>query len=94
MSAACYFCEQPVQPGDEVDNHHPVYKSKGGTHTEPAHKDCHVAHHSEEGDFRAWGREGGKLSSLTRRWSLNLKHVRTDPRHDLNRAFYQACYAR
>ena len=93
MSAACYFCQQPVKPGD-VNLHHPLYKSKGGTHTEPAHKDCHVTHHSDQGDYRTWGREGGKLSALTRRWSFNLKHVRTHPAHDINRSYYRALYAR
>lgn len=93
MSAACYFCEQPVEPGD-VNMHHPVYKSKGGREAEPAHRDCHVEHPSREGDFRSWGREGGNLSSLTRRWALNLKHVRTHPAYDFDRSYYLACYAR
>jgi hypothetical protein len=89
----CLFCEQPIAPGD-VNMHHPVYKSNGGRDTKPAHKDCHVSHHSEQGDFRDWGRAGGKLSALTKRWALNLKNVRTHPAHEINRSFYLACYAR
>jgi hypothetical protein len=89
----CYFCTEPIAPGD-VNMHHPVYRSQGGTHTEPAHGSCHRAFHSNQNDYREFGRRGGEQSALTRRWSLNLLNVKTDPRHDINRSFYRAMYAR
>lgn len=51
----CYLCTQPINPGDAVNQHHVVYRSQGGTETQPAHKACHVALHSSRNDFRAWG---------------------------------------
>jgi hypothetical protein len=90
----CSLCSQPIAPGAEVNYHHPVYRSEGGTHTEPAHKACHVELHSKRGDFQAWGQIGGKITATTRRWAFNLKNVSTDPAHDLNRAFYTANYSR
>jgi hypothetical protein len=88
----CYFCTMPIAPGD-VNMHHPVYKSRGGTHVEPSHKACHVAHHSDQGDFKTWGRIGGELSALTQRWAFNLRGVRDNPAYDLNRAYYLMLYA-
>jgi hypothetical protein len=93
MSAACFFCAAPIQPGDAVNLHHPVYKSQGGIETRPAHKGCHVAHHSNAGEFAAWGRIGGQLTALTRRWAFNLKNVRTNPAYDFDRSYYRALYA-
>jgi hypothetical protein len=93
MSAACYFCEQAIQPGDAVNLHHPVYKSNGGTHVEPSHERCHVAHHSDQGDFKAWGRIGGQISALTRRWAFNLRGVKDHPAYDFDRNYYFAFYA-
>jgi hypothetical protein len=92
MSATCFFCEQPIQPGD-VNMHHPVYRSQGGTHVEPSHKSCHVAHHSDSGDFKSWGRIGGQITALTRRWSFNLRGVKDHPAYDFDRAYYIAHYA-
>jgi hypothetical protein len=91
MSAACYFCEAPIQPGDVINRHHPVYKSRGGIETTPAHEQCHRAHHKE--DFKEWGREGGKLSALDKHWAFTLKNVKTDPLYDQARSFNQAHYA-
>ena len=91
MSAACFFCEQPIEPGD-VNMHHPVYRSQGGTNIEPSHKECHVNHHRP--DFKAWGRIGGQITALTRAWAFNLKNVRSNPAYDFDRAYYVAYYAR
>ena len=55
MSAACFFREQAIEPGDAINLYHPVYKSQGGTAVEPARARCHVAHHSDRGDFKRWG---------------------------------------
>jgi hypothetical protein len=88
----CALCSQPIAPGD-VNRHHPAYRSQGGTETEPAHKRCHVELHRSRGDFKAWGRIGGQLSALNRRWSFNLLNVRTSAAHDFNRQFNRAFYA-
>jgi hypothetical protein len=92
MTAPCFFCEQPIQPGD-VNMHHPVYKSRGGTDTAASHRACHASYHSKQGDFREFGRIGGQISALSRRWAFNLKNVRTDPAHEINRSYYRAYYA-
>ena len=89
----CHICTQPIKAGDEVNLHHPVYRSNGGTETRPTHKACHVALHSSRNDFRVWGQVGGRISALSRRWALNLKNVRNDPAHEINRQFYRAMYA-
>ena len=90
----CHLCSKAIKPGDEINHHHsPVYCSQGGVETEPTHRECHVAFHSARGDFREFGRIGGQISALSKRWSFNLKNVRTDPAHDYNRAFYTAYYA-
>jgi hypothetical protein len=88
----CYFCEQTILQGD-VNMHHPVYKSKGGRETAPAHTDCHRSFHSKQGDFKAWGRIGGQITALTRRWAFNLKNVRSNPAYDFDRSYYIAHYA-
>ena len=87
----CTFCLQAIQPGD-VNMHHPVPRSAGGIEVEPTHKACHVAYHSRAGGFREWGRLGGLITAATKRWSLNLKHVRSHPGHEINRQFYAAFY--
>jgi hypothetical protein len=71
----CHLCKQAITADQQIEFHHPVYKSKGRTTTAPTHKACHRRHHSEQGDFAAWGRLGGRLSSVTRVWSINLKNV-------------------
>ena len=85
----CYFCNQPIKPDDRINLHHPIYRSNGGTHVEPAHERCHVEFHSRQGDFRHWG----KLSALTRAWAFNLKNVRNHPAYDFDRAYYLMLYA-
>ncbi len=89
----CGLCEQAIKPDDVTNLHHPVYRSQGGTETEPVHKGCHIAYHIAQGDFRAFGRIGGQISALSRRWAFNLLNVRTDPAHEMNRAFYTAHYS-
>jgi hypothetical protein len=90
----CFLCKQAISADQQVEYHHPIYKSEGGTQTAPTHKACHRKHHSEQGDFREWGRVGGSLSALTRVWSINLKHVNRHPAFAMDRAFYIANYAR
>jgi hypothetical protein len=88
----CALCFQPIESGD-VNMHHPIYRSNGGTETQPTHKACHVALHSKLGDFAEWGRVGGHQTALTMRWAFNLKHVRTHPEYEQHRWFYLMNYA-
>jgi hypothetical protein len=85
----CYLCQQPITAQDEIEYHHPIYKSRGGKQTAPTHKRCHRAHHSQQGDFRAWG----KMSAITRAWAFNLANVRNHPAYDFDRAYYLMNYA-
>ena len=85
----CYLCNLPINPQDEVEYHHPIYKSRGGLETFPTHKRCHRAHHSNKGDFRSWG----QMSALTRAWAFNLLNVRNHPAYDFDRAYYLMHYA-
>ena len=85
----CFLCSQPITAQDEVEHHHPIYKSRGGRQTAPTHKRCHRAHHSKQGDFRAWG----KMSAVTRAWAFNLANVRNHPAYDFDRAYYLMNYA-
>jgi hypothetical protein len=89
----CALCSQPIATGDVVNQHHVIYRSNGGTETEPIHKACHVALHSLRNDFCEWGRHGGQVSALSRQWAFNLRNVRTDPAYDLVRQFNRAMYA-
>ncbi|HZS05007.1 MAG TPA: HNH endonuclease [Blastocatellia bacterium] len=68
----CHFCQQPVTRRD-LNIHHLKPKSEGGTATAPAHKACHVRHHSENGDFRRWGRKCGLVTASYWVWIFNLK---------------------
>ena len=86
----CYFCNLAIKPEQAINLHHPVYRSNGGTHVEPAHETCHVEYHSRQGDFKRWGRQ----SAQTRRWAFNLKRVKDDPAYDFDRAYYLMFYAR
>jgi hypothetical protein len=90
----CHLCKQPITKDQQVEYHHPIYRSEGGSATAPTHKACHRKHHSDQGDFIAWGRIGGRLSSVTRVWSVNLKNVSTHPAFALDRAFYRLAYAK
>ena len=62
----CAFCHQPVSQRD-LNQHHVKPKSEVGVKTAPAHKRCHIRHHSENGDFARWGRMGGLISAWMRR---------------------------
>jgi hypothetical protein len=88
----CYFCTMLIAPGD-VNMHHPVNRSQGGKAVEPAHERCHVAHHSNQGDFKYWDRIGGQISAITRRWAFNLKNVRSHPAYEIDWSYYLAFYA-
>jgi hypothetical protein len=90
----CYICQKPIVADQKVEYHHPIYKSKGGIETAPTHKACHRNFHSKQGDFKTWGRIGGKLTAITRAWAFNLKHVRNNPAFDTDRKFYLCFYAR
>jgi hypothetical protein len=85
----CFFCNKAIDQDQPLNLHHPIYRSNGGTHVEPAHEACHVEYHSRKGDFRSWG----KLSSLTRAWAFNLKNVRNHPAYEFDRAYYLMFYA-
>jgi hypothetical protein len=87
MSAACFFCEQAIEPDDVINLHHPVYRSQGGKAVEPARERCHVVHHSDQGDFSSWGRIGDQISAITRRRAFN------NPAFDFDRSYYLAHYA-
>src|SRR5438128_1322506 len=50
----CYFCNLEIRPDQAINLHHPIYRSNGGTHVEPAHEQCHVEYHSRQGDYRIW----------------------------------------
>jgi hypothetical protein len=88
----CTLCSQPINQGD-VNMHHALYRSNGGTDTEPTHKACHVALHSSRNDFANWGKRGGQISALSKQWSFNLRGVNAHPAHDINRQFNRAFYA-
>lgn len=85
----CYLCTQPISPRQQVDYHHPHYKSRGGTKTTPCHRKCHRNHHSKQGDFRAWG----KKSASKKRWAFHLLNVRTHLDYEPARQFYLTNYA-
>ncbi|HEX5733366.1 MAG TPA: hypothetical protein VF131_11080 [Blastocatellia bacterium] len=85
----CYLCQKPITAQDEVEHHHPIYKSRGGKQTAPCHKSCHRNHHRTSGDFRDWG----KASAMTRAWAFNLLNVRNHPAYDFDRAYYLMNYA-
>jgi hypothetical protein len=85
----CHICEKPITERQRVENHHPIYKSRGGTQTAPTHKSCHRNHHQQQGDYRIWGRK----SSLSMRWAFNLSNVRTHPTYEDHRLFYLMNYA-
>jgi hypothetical protein len=89
----CYLCNQPIDVYSPINWHHPEYKSNGGTETEPTHKECHVEFHSINNDFKQWGKIGGRISALSKRWSFNLLDVREHPAHQVNRDFYLMNYA-
>jgi hypothetical protein len=86
----CYFCNREIEQDQPINLHHPIYKSNGGTHVEPAHERCHVEYHSRKGDYREFGRR----SALTRAWAFNLKGVRDHPAYEFDRSYYLMLYAR
>ena len=90
----CFLCSLPIITGQQMHRHHHLQlKSRGGTQTATVHGDCHRAHHSTNGQFAEWGRQGGKIAALTRRWSLNLRNVATHPAYEFDRQYYLALYA-
>jgi hypothetical protein len=80
----CYLCREPITARQKVEYHHPIYKSRGGKQTAPAHRKCHRSHHSKSGDFREWG----KRAASKKRWAFHLNNVRTHPAYELDRWFY------
>jgi hypothetical protein len=89
----CAICEEHIAKSDAADEHHPLYRSRGGIQTVTAHKRCHVLLHSKRGDFQHWGRIGGQILALSKQWAFNRKNVRQDKAHDINRTFYLMHYA-
>jgi hypothetical protein len=85
----CFLCSQVITSQEEIEYHHPTYKSRGGVETFPTHKACHRNHHTNQGDFKGWG----KLSALTRAWSFNLLNVRDHPAYEFDRSYYLTLYA-
>jgi hypothetical protein len=80
----CYLCCKEISPRQAIERHHPVYKSRGGKKVAPTHKRCHRDHHSENGDFRDWG----KKAASSKRWAFHLNNVRTHPAYESARQFY------
>jgi hypothetical protein len=90
----CAICFDPIIPGQRVNEHHEVYKCRGGKTTTPVHKDCHVKLHGTRGDFREFGRIGGQISALDKHWAFTLKGVKDSPLYEQARAFNRAMYAK
>lgn len=60
-----------------IDYHHTVPRSEGGTETIALCHACHVKHHSSKGDFKRWGKRGGqKTAQNPLNWLKNLKQFR------------------
>ena len=89
----CAICFEVITPGQPTNQHHEVYKCRGGTTTNPVHHDCHVRLHSSRNDFREWGKQGGQISALDKHWAFTLNNVKSDPLYDQARAYYLAHYA-
>jgi hypothetical protein len=89
----CHLCEQPIISLAGLHLHHITPKCEGGIETVATHPHCHTQHHRQNGDFRRWGAVGGQISTLDRHWAFNLRNVKTDPRHNVNRLFYRLYYA-
>ena len=68
----CHFCEKPIAKRD-LNQHHVIPRSEGGQEIAPAHRQCHVRHHSEQGDFKKWGRKGGLTTAARGWWIFNLR---------------------
>jgi hypothetical protein len=80
----CCLCQSEISPRQRIEFHHPVYKSKGGKLTAPAHYRCHRTHHRASGDFRAWGKRGAASGA----WAFHLKNVKTHPAYESTRWRY------
>jgi len=89
----CAICFELILPGQPTNDHHEVYKCRGGKATTTVHKECHVALHSSRGDFREWGKIGGQISALDKHWAFTLKNVKDNPLYEQARAFNRAMYA-
>lgn len=90
----CELCRGDITATDQINYHHPEYKSNGGKRVVPSHKICHVELHRSRGDFREWGRLGGKLSALDKHWAFTLRGVKDDPLYEQARAFNRAAYSK
>jgi hypothetical protein len=93
LQETCVVCNKPFTDDDDKNEHHPIYRSRGGdgTPTQTVHRDCHLALHAA--DFKAWGSIGGQITATTKVWSLNLLNVRAHPAHGINREFYRLFYS-
>lgn len=88
----CQFCGRRILDGD-LQLHHPVCRSEGGMETVAAHRVCHVNHHSNAGDFRRWGRIGGKKAAATMKWIFNLRFGNGAPNPQARLARMEAVHA-
>jgi hypothetical protein len=79
VALSCFICTLPIGKYDVVNHHHVIYRSQGGTETEPAHRECHVRLHSSRNDFREWGRKGGLETARLGWWIWNLKRGANPP---------------
>ena len=89
----CAICFELILPGQPINQHHEVYKCRGGKTTTPTHKGCHRNLHSKRGDFKAWGKIGGQVSALDKHWAFTLKNVKDNPLYEQAREFNRAMYA-
>jgi hypothetical protein len=69
----CAFCSLPILESDQINWHHPTWRSKGGTEVVPTHQRCHVEHHSKSNHFREWGRKGGRKTASLGLWIFYLR---------------------
>jgi hypothetical protein len=91
----CFLCTRRIRQGQPTHEHHAErLRSEGGATTEKVHASCHVRFHSQNRQFREWGRRGGITTATTRRWSFNLRNVKDNPAFDFDRKYYTALYAR
>jgi hypothetical protein len=80
----CYLCTKPISARQQVEYHHPIYRSRGGKRTAPTHRHCHRSHHITSGDFSNWGKRGAASGA----WAFNLLNVRTHPAYEAVRWAY------
>lgn len=81
MRPTCDKCRKPIQKG-QLQWHHPIPQSEGGTETVPVCRPCHTHHHSANGDFARWGRIGGLRTAALGVWAHHLRRVKTHAKYE------------